>query len=399
MNPTPILIHDDLWEKLLEWTDGAAAVCYQCGVCTATCPWGLVRPETVSIRSYLRAAQTGAPVDGQPGLWLCTSCGQCEVYCPRGVKISDVFRGLRYLAWEQNQPPAGLPTLLWSLFWNNNPWGQPPSQRLNWARGLDLPTFDPQKHDILYYVGCTASYDTRAQNIARALVAIFQAVGVRFGVLGEEEPCSGEEALSVGHQPFFQEIAEKASTVFKARGVTRIVTTDPHSYDAFLRSMGDDCQPLHYTQYLAQLLEEGRLPPALLAPLPCKVTLHDPCYLARHHQEVEAPRALLQAIPQIELIETRHHGVDTLCCGGGGGRMWIDTAAGERFSDLRVAEIAATGAEVLATACPYCIACLDDSVKARGLQDLEVLDIAEILALSIQKASQLSHEREGGPHG
>ncbi|MBM3145604.1 MAG: (Fe-S)-binding protein [Chloroflexi bacterium] len=392
MPQTQIILDDTTWEELLELTHGAAAVCFQCGVCTATCPWGLVREETLSVRSYMRAAQLGLHKNGNEDLWLCTTCAQCEAYCPRGVEIADVFRGLRYLAWKRNQPHHGLSTLLWSVYWNNNPWEQPPSQRANWAKDLAAPQFDPEKHEILYYVGCTASYDSRAQKVARALVKIFQAAGVSFGILGEDEPCCGEEVLSVGHKLYFREMAEKATKTLRERGVTQLVTTDPHSYDAFKNHYNDAIQPLHYTQYLAHLIDQGRLTPR--SPIPNSqslITFHDPCYLSRHNAEIEAPRKVLSAIPGVELVEMPNIADDTLCCGGGGGRMWLETEAGERFSDLRVEEALSTGARILATACPYCIACLEDSVKAKGIEDLAVMDVAEIVAKNIVESAL--HER------
>jgi Fe-S oxidoreductase len=385
MNQTPILIDDDLWEELVELTDGAAAVCYQCGVCTAICPWGLVKKEVFSVREYMRQAQLGIQPEDED-LWLCTTCGQCEAYCPRGVKVTEVIGGLRYLAWKHNQPLAGLPSLLWSVYWNNNPWDQPPSQRTQWARQLAIPEFDPGQHEILYYVGCAASYETRAQKVAESIVRVLQAVGIPFGTLGEQEPCSGEEVLSVGHQPYFQEIAERTRSLFKARGVTHVITSDPHSYDAFKNysQIDDFAVPQHYTQFFADLIGKGQLTfKSMEHTNPGKITFHDPCYLARHNAETEAARKVLEAIPGVTLVEMRNHGIDTLCCGGGGGRMWIDTAAGERFSDLRVMEALETGADILATACPYCISCLEDSVKAKEIKNLRVMDVAEIAAANL----------------
>ncbi len=375
------IVDDNTWEELIELTHGAAAVCFQCGVCTASCPWGLVKEETLSVRSYMRSAQLGLQKNGNDNLWLCTTCAQCEAYCPRDVNIADVFRGLRYLTWKQNQPHEGLPTLLWSVYWNNNPWEQPPSQRTQWAKNLNLPIFDSQQHDILYYVGCTASYDTRAQKVAHAVVALLNAAGVSFGTLGEDEPCSGEEVLSVGHKHYFREMAEDATKAFQEAGVTQLVTTDPHSYDAFKNHYQGAIKPKHYTQYFAELLEEGKL--KFSQSLDRPITFHDPCYLSRHNGEIEAPRKLLNAIPGVDLVEMPNIAEDTLCCGGGGGRMWLETEAGERFSDLRVEEALTTGAQILATSCPYCIACLEDSVKARVIKDLVVMDVAEIAALAI----------------
>lgn len=379
----PRVIDDALWEHLIDLTGGAAALCYQCGTCTVTCPWGLVRQEPLAVRILMRQAQIGLQ-DENTGLWLCTTCAQCEAQCPRGVRISDVFRGLRTIAWEQRQVEKGLPSLLWSVFWNENPWAQPPSQRAAWTKGLTLPAFDPNQHEILLYVGCTSSYDRRAQKIARALVQVLNAAGVAYGYLGNEEPCCGESVLSLGHQPYFQEIAANTAGRFHERGVSRLVAISPHCYDVFKRhypQVSGDFQPLHYTQYLAQLIDEGRL--KFKGSLPRRITFQDPCYLGRHNGEYEAPRRVLSAIPAIELVEMPNARADSLCCGGGGGRMWLETAPGERFSDLRVQEAADTGAEILATACPFCIVCLEDSAKAMQLGDLRTMDVAEIAAIAL----------------
>ena len=378
-----ITIDDELWERLIALTGGEAALCYQCGTCTATCPWGLVKDETVSVRQFIRRVQLG--LASTEALWLCTTCAKCEAYCPRGVDIAEIFRALRAVAWEQRETPEGLPSLLWSVYWNDNPWEQPPSQRAQWAADLDLPRFDPAEHEILFYVGSTAAYDRRTQQVARALVRVLRAAGVAFGVLGNEEPPSGADVLDVGHRPYFEEIAETTSKVFQDHGVTRLVATSPHAYDAFKNhypAVGPDFEPLHYTQFLAELLDAGRL--SLEASVELTVAFHDPCYLARHNAETEAPRRVLAAVPGVRLVEMESAGVDTLCCGGGGGRMWQETAADERFADLRVEEARAAEINVLATACPYCIACLEDSLKARGIENLRVMDVAEIVVRSVE---------------
>jgi Fe-S oxidoreductase len=382
-----IFIDDALWERLIELTDGAATLCFQCGVCTATCPWGEVKRDPLSVREFMRQAQLGFQ-NGNESLWLCTTCAQCEAYCPRGVNISDVFRGLRTIAWEQRRTMEGLPSLLWSVYWNNNPWTQPPSQRSGWAKGLDIPPFDPQEHEILFYAGCTSSYDRRAQNIARALVKLLQAAGVRFGYLGDDEPCCGEAVRSVGHKPYFQEIAQSTSKVFQQRGVSELVTISPHCYDVFKKHYPtavdhNELKPHHYTQYLWGLIEDGRL--TFDGHLDALVTFQDPCYLGRHNNEYQAPREILATIPGVELVEMEQHGMDGLCCGGGGGRMWLETPAGERFSDLRVEQAAQTEAGYLITACPFCTVCLEDSAKMIKRATLQVLDIAEIAALALEE--------------
>ena len=381
-----VFIDDDRLEELLALTDGAATLCYQCGVCTAVCPWSQITGRTISIRSMIRQAQLGIQRSGED-LWLCTACAHCEVYCPRGVEITRVIRGLRYLDWQNRSAPAGLPSVLWSLYWNNNPWSMPPSSRSLWAQEFELEPFDPSVHEILLYVGCTSSYDRRAQNVVKAVIALLDAAEVRYGYLGNDEPCCGEAALSVGHRPFFLEMAEKATKVFADRGVTRLVTISPHCYDVFKNhypefSEGTDgFEAQHYSQYLAELVDAGRLrfDKSLAQP----VTVHDPCYLARNNGDSTSIRKLLKAVPGIEVIEMAHNGSDTLCCGGGGGRMFLETDPAERFADLRLQEALETQAQVVVTACPFCMACLEDSVKSLRLSDLNVLDVAEVVAEAI----------------
>ncbi len=386
MLPIPYTLDDQTWDQLMDLTHGVVAVCYQCGVCTASCPWGEIRDVGYAVHAFLHHAQLGLTGD-ERDLWLCTTCGQCEALCPRGVKVTDIFRALRFLAWQQNRPHAGFNQLLWSVYWNNNPWEQPPSYRTRWAQNEQPPTFDPEKHEILLYIGCTPSYDTRAQKITLSLVRILQASGVEFGTLGKAEPCSGEEVRSVGHLAYFQDISSNSVDILAKSGTNHLVTIDPHSYDAFLNhyNFPNPIKIQHYTQFLADLLQAGRLQFTGEAGVSQhKITYHDPCYLSRHNQEIDAPRRVLEQIPGVELVEMPDSGDQTLCCGGGGGRMWIDTEPGQRFSDLRARQVAASGANILATACPYCISCLDDSLKAQGFQHIPVLDIAEIAAMVLE---------------
>lgn len=383
-NDDALPLNDALWQRLLELTNGEAALCFQCGECTAACPWGLVREGGLPVRTLLRKAQLGIDQIDQ-ALWLCTSCGQCLVTCPREVDIPGVFRALRQIAWEQRHVEKGLPSMLWSMYWNNNPWSQPPSQRSAWASELELAPFDPEKHEILLYVGCTSSYDRRSQKIARSLVLLLKTAGVRFGYLGDEEPCCGESALSTGHRPYFEEVAANTTRVFKEKGVTRVVTISPHCYDVFKNHYQDNgwrFEPLHYTQYMAELVDQGRL--VFDKPLKLKLTFQDPCYLGRLNGEYEAPRRFLNAIPGVEIVEMKDSREEGLCCGGGGGRMWLETPAGERFADLRVRQAAATGTSHLLTSCPFCLACLEDSAASLEGANLSVLDIAELAAAALQ---------------
>lgn len=384
MSSSPALVLDDeLSERLIELTDGAAAVCYQCGVCTAACPWGLVRAEPLSVRTLIREAQLGLS-DNRDALWLCTACAQCEVTCPRLVPVAAVMRALRGLRWDQRQALKGLPSILWSVYWNNNPWSQPPSQRSRWAGGLDIPAFDPEQHEILLYVGCTASYDRRAQRVARSLVKVLHAAGVSFGILGDDEPCCGEAVLSLGHRDYFSELSKNTAGILRERGVRDLVTISPHAYDTFRNHyvhQDEMIRPMHYTEYLAGLMTTDRLRPSQRVDR--RITFHDPCLLGRRNGLYDAPRTLLASIPGVVTVEMEHHGPQALCCGGGGGRMWMETPVGERFGDIRVKEAAATAAETIATACAFCIACLEDSLRGQRMQGMDVMDVAEILALSI----------------
>jgi Fe-S oxidoreductase len=378
-----VVLDDSLWEELYNLTNGAAGLCYQCGVCTATCPWGLFKEETFSVRSMMRQAQLGLDSSNE-NLWLCTTCGQCEFYCPRNVSITEVFRGLRQIAWDHREIPNGFPSLLWSVQRNNNPWDQPPSQRSKWARDLDLCEYNSSNNEILFYVGSTSSYNDRAQKIAYSLVRLFHDANVSFGVMANSEPTSGTTALDLGHILYFKEIAAENVEIFQEIGAATLVTTSPHSYDIFKNHyphVSDDFHPLHYTQYLNQLIMDSRL--HFRQPVELKVTFHDPCFLSRHNNECLAPRQILQAIPGLELIEMTNNQSKTLCCGGGGGRMWLETAASERFSDLRIHEAVDTGAQILATACPYCIIYLEDSMKDLGIGGLRIMDIAEIAVLAL----------------
>ncbi|MBI3978350.1 MAG: (Fe-S)-binding protein [Chloroflexi bacterium] len=390
----PLLLDDALAEEIIRITGGAAAPCFQCGTCTATCPWGLVSGEGLRVRQLMRRAQLGLD-ESNGAVWLCTTCGACEDRCPRGVPIARVMVALRQAAWQRRRVPAGLSSLMWGMYWDGNPWGRPPSQRSEWARGLDVPAFGAES-EILYYVGCTASYDQRMQKVARALAGIFRAAGVGFGTLGDREPCCGEAAHSLGQAGYVQQVVAANERLFAEVGVRTIVAISPHCYDMFknhhfVGQKPAGWRPLHVGEYLAELIAAGRL--RFEQPLNLRVTYHDPCYLSRHNSVCEAPREILRALPGVELVEMEESRADTLCCGGGGGRMWQETVAGQRFSDIRIAQARATGAEVLATSCPHCIACLEDSAKLAEAP-LRVVDVAELVASALGVSAARPAARE-----
>jgi Fe-S oxidoreductase len=389
-----VLLRDETWERVDKATGGAAAPCFQCGVCTAICPLGLVKGETISIRKMVRQAQLGLP-GWADGLWECTTCQWCESRCPHEVDITRVILGLRQLAWKEREIPEGLPTLLWDIYFDGNAWGRPPSERPLWTKGITVKEFSPDD-EILLYVGDDAAYDRRIQKVARALVSLLEAAGVTFGTLGEREPSCGDAARSVGHEEYAAEIIDANARLFQEAGVKTIVTISPHSYDMFANrypNLSGDFRPLHYSQYLLELIEGERL--KFENELPLKVTYHDPCYLSRRNGICDEPRQVLQSIPGLELVEMERSREDTLCCGGGGGRMWMETPAGERLSDLRIPEAAATGAEVVVTCCPYCLSCLEDSLSVIGKEKLRVLDLAEVAHMALQSEAVASDAASG----
>ena len=375
-----ITLDDALWDRVVQITGGAASACFQCGVCTAACPWGLVRGESLSVRTIIRRAQLGMERNGAD-LWLCTTCRQCAALCPRGVDIPGVINSLRQEAWRERAVPKGLASLMWDVHWDGNPWGQPPSQRYAWAKGLDLEPYGPNR-DVLFYIGCSATYDRRLQKVARALVSIMQAAGVSFGVLGEGEPCCGEAVQAVGQEGYLNEIVETNTRLFQELGVRTLVTVSPHCYDIFATRypVGDAFRPLHYTQFLAELAAAGKLP-GLKAD--ATVTYHDPCFLGRTHGVYEEPRQVLASISGVDLREMDNNREMALCCGGGGGRMWMETPAEERFAVIRAREALATGAEIIATACPACLSCLEDGLKVVNADNMRVMDVAEIVAMAL----------------
>jgi Fe-S oxidoreductase len=377
-----ILLDDDRWDRVLSATHGQAAACYQCGTCTATCPWGLVAGPSIGVRKVIRGAQLGID-NWADAVWRCTTCGACEERCPHEVPVSEVMLALRGLAWEERSAPAGLSEVLWDLHWDGNPWGRPPSARSAWAAGLDVPRFDPAVHTTLLYIGCTASYDRRAQKVARAVVGLLKAAGVSFGTLGDDEPCCGDPARSLGNHAYFERLMAANAATFKKSGIRDIVTVSPHCYDTFAShypGAGNDFRVRHYGQVARDAIAEGRITFGGLDAT--TATFHDPCYLARRHDETEAPRAVLAAIPGLEFIEMERSRAETLCCGGGGGRAWMETPAEERFATSRVREAEATGASFLVTTCPHCISCLEDGVSVTGSHQFKVIDLAELAILA-----------------
>jgi Fe-S oxidoreductase len=360
--------------------------CMQCGLCAGLCPWGrVVKGSPFVVRKLIRMGQLGMEgYESDDILFACTTCNLCVRNCPRQVKIIDVIRSMRGMIAETGAIPPGLRPILGSVHSNGNPWAEDRSKRANWTQGLDIPLFGPDTEYFLF-VCCTSAYEARSQKIAKAVAELLKKAGVSFGVIGNEESCCGESVRKIGDEALFTKLAEQNISLYKAKGVKKIITTSPHCYTTFTKDypeLGADFEVVHYTQLLASLIREGKLKPT--KPLGKKVIYHDPCYLGRHNDVFDPPRELLCSIPEAQLLEFPQNKAFSLCCGGGGGRLWLETHPEQRFSDKKMVEAADLGAEVFATACPYCISLFEDSRKGTGKEEqLVVKDLSELLLESL----------------
>lgn len=360
-------------------------ICMQCGTCAGTCPWGRLEEESpFNIRKMIYLGRMGIEgFETDDILYACTTCNHCTSRCPRGVEIVDVVRAMRSVVAETGGIPKNLKAVVGSINSQGNPWSQEREKRIEWAKGMEIPSFTPDTEYFLY-VCCTSAYDGRSQKIARAIATLLQKAGVSFGIIGNEEQCCGESVRKIGAEAEFSMLAEANVKLFKDRGVKKIITTSPHCFNAFTKDyqdFGADFEVVHYTQLLDQLVQDGKL--SFSKEAGQKAIYHEPCYLGRHNKVFEAPRALLNAVPGLEVAEYDNKMNDSLCCGGGGSRIWMETRTGQRFSDFKVEEAAQKEASLLVTACPYCVVMMEDSAKNLNKDDMAVKDISELLAESL----------------
>jgi Fe-S oxidoreductase len=360
-------------------------LCYQCGLCDTVCPWNRVR--TFSMRKIVRQATFGLTEIESEDMWLCTTCGNCPRQCPRGVEIIEAGVSLRRIATEYGVFPAPVKpvrTASASLVGEGNPLGEEREKRAEWAEGLSVKTFT-EGMEVLYFPGCYLSYDPRLKKVARATANILNRAGIDFGILGSKENCCGESIRKTGDEELFKRLARENIKNFVENGVKKILVSSPHCYHTFKNEYPEfmvNFEVVHISQYVLELIHEGRL--KLSKRYEKKVTYHDPCYLGRHNGIYEEPREALRKIPGLELMEMPDSLEDSLCCGGGGGRIWMETVKGERFSDLRLEQAIGVGAEVLVTSCPYCITNFEDSRLTLDVtENVEVKDITEIIQETI----------------
>jgi Fe-S oxidoreductase len=367
--------------------------CTECGRCQEVCPaWATGKPLSpkllvMDLRDRVVAEAAGA-VELQPlvpnavtdqVVWDCVTCGACVRECPVDIEHIDTIVDLRRnLVMAESRFPQEAGAMLRGVENQENPWGQPASARLDWTKDVEVRVLeegDPAP-EVLFWVGCAGAFDERAQQTTRSVVRLLQAAGVDVAVLGPRERCTGDPARRMGHEYLFQMLAEQNVETLNGAGVTKIVASCAHCFNTFANEYpdyGGTYEVVHHTQLLSELIAAGRLQPRSGDG---KITYHDACYLGRHNGEFDAPRAVIGG----EISEMPRNRERSFCCGAGGARMWMEEES-PRINDARFEEATATGAETVATACPYCLVMLDDAAKGKG-SDVRVADAATLLAES-----------------
>jgi Fe-S oxidoreductase/nitrate reductase gamma subunit len=372
--------------------------CMRCGRCVAACP-SAGAGEPFAPRDFVQAMRRGLWQDHSPWgdiqflsrgeesdvdkkFWYCTTCRACLEVCPvYGAPFEAVMKKRVLAVEEGTNVPRLMNQTLEKVFKYDNPWESSKKKRGAWAEGLDLVDLSKgdAKADVCYFVGCTTSFDDTAQGIARSFSKNLQSAGVDFGILGKKEPCCGDIARRAGELGLFAEQREKCIDLFDKYGITDLVTSSPHCFHAFQNEYPEaSFRARHYTLVLRELITNGKL--RFKKAVKATVTYHDPCYLGRYNRIFDEPREIIRSIPGVNLVEMTHHGADSLCCGGGGGRMWQDLDGEVKMGDVRIREAEATGAQILVTACPLCRIMLEDARKAAGLNEtLRVMDLNELV--------------------
>ena len=374
--------------------------CTECGRCSDNCPafitGKLLSPKqlTLDLRDQLYGRGT-APKDLVPDvikpevLWACTTCRACEEQCPVNITYVDkIVQMRRNLVTIRGEFPTELQKPFTGMETNGNPWNLARMDRGAWTEGLDVKRMaDKPDAEVLFWVGCAASYDDRAKKIARATAQLLTQAGVDFAILADEETCTGDPARRAGNEYLFSMLAEtNAATLngYKEKGgARRVITTCPHCFNTLANEYPDfgvKLEVIHHADFLLGLLAEGKLVPK--AGVRGKVAYHDSCYLGRYNDIYESPRAALARIPGVELVEVEHFNKKSgLCCGAGGAQMWMEEQNKDRVNVKRTLQLLDTGAKTIASACPFCMTMITDGVKSQSKEDeVKNLDIAELLA-------------------
>ena len=395
----------------LSWKDALDAfTCTECGRCKDACPTFLTgKPLSLkwvhdSVKRHLLEQRKAIVEDGSAELpplvgqiiapetlWACTTCGYCEEACPIELEhLPKFYRMRQHQVLMEGEFPHELKTVFSAYEVQSNPWGLPAETRGDWARELGVPVVrgpeDVEGLDYLFYVGSAASFDREGQRIAAAFVKILRHAGVRFAILGARETSTGECVRRAGNEMLFQQLAQTLVCTLNELRVTRIVTSDPHAFNSLKNEypeLGARCEVIHHTQLIAQLIAARRI---RVSPQFERVIYHEPCYLARHNGEYEAPRAVLAAITRDAPLEFDLRREKAMCCGAGGARMWMEEKIGRRINIVRVEQALPHRPRVIATACPYCATMMSDGLKALGpSNEIETRDIAQLVAEALEE--------------
>ena len=385
---------DMTWKQMLDTVS-----CTECGRCQDVCP-AYATDKALSPKLLIMAMRdnllSGASTPIVPNavtddiVWDCVTCGACVRECPVNIEHIDHIIDLRRnLVMVESRFPEEAGAMLRDVDRTSNPWGKPQADRMQWAEGLGVRVLQAGEvaPEVLFWVGCAPAFDERARKAAVSTAKLMQEAGVDFAVLGPREACTGDPARRMGDEYTFQRLAGENVATLNRAGVKKIVTTCPHCFNSIgneYPDFGGRYEVVHHTEFLAELVRDGRLTPA---PSDRTITYHDSCYLARHNDVRSEPRELVAAVGRpVEMPRNRER---TFCCGAGGARMWMEEKRGRPINQERVREAAATGAETLAVACPFCTVMLDDGVRETGAK-LQVFDLATLLHEAVER-------NRGGP--
>ena len=383
------LASDMTWKQMLD-----VVSCTECGRCQDVCP-AYATGKALSPKLLIMAmrdqllSEASTPIVPNAVtddiVWDCVTCGACVRECPVGIEHIDHIVDLRRnLVMVESRFPEEAGAMLRDVDRSSNPWGKPQADRTQWAEGLGVRVLQPGEPapDVLFWVGCAPAFDERARKAAVSTAKLLQEAGVDFAILGPRESCTGDPARRMGDEYTFHRLAGENVATLNGAAVKKIITTCPHCFNSLgneYRDFGGTYEVVHHSEFLAQLVREGKLSPA---PSDRTITYHDSCYLARHNDVHSQPRELVDAVGKaIEMPRNRER---TFCCGAGGARMWMEEKRGRPINQERVREAAATGAETLAVACPFCTVMLDDGVRETGAK-LQVFDLATLLAEAVER--------------
>ncbi|HVR31259.1 MAG TPA: heterodisulfide reductase-related iron-sulfur binding cluster [Acidimicrobiia bacterium] len=397
------------WKQLFD-TDA----CTVCGRCTSVCPASItgkpLDPREIVLKTGEVMAASGSPVVSPPvGLaagividgdsvfervtaeevWSCTTCKACDEICPVNIEILDKILDMRrYLSLMESKFPSELGKAYMAMENQGNPWGMGQQNRADWTKKLDFDVpilgVDGVDHaEFLWFVGCAGSFDDRNQNVTIALAKLLHEAGIDFAILGPRETCNGDPARRSGNEYLWQQLALQNIETFDDLGVKKVITQCPHCFNTLANEypqMGGTYEVVHHTVVLAELLAQKRVAPTGGGGGTKRVTYHDPCYLGRHNDIYLAPREVLAASGDVDMVEMPRHGTRGLCCGAGGARFWLEEHTGRKVNIERAEEALATGATEIAVSCPYCFVMIDDGVKELGRgDDVRVRDLAQLL--------------------